>query len=164
VSAAEYSFLTHWRFDDARLTEVADIIEDTISFSRWWPQLFKAVTVVKPGTDHGLGQVAYCECRARLPYTLRFTYTVVNVNYPNGSTVSSTGDLIGTGIWRLTQRDSGVDADYEWTVRLEKPFLRLLSPIARPFLAANHEWSMARGQEGLRDELIRRRQRHLSAR
>jgi len=164
MSAAEYSFLTHWRFDDARLTEVADIIEDTTSFPRWWPQLFRRVTVVTAGTDHGLGQVAYCECRARLPYTLLFTYTVVDVNYPNGSTVSSTGDLIGTGIWRLAQRDGGVDAAYEWTVRLEKPFLRLLSPIARPFLAANHEWSMARGQEGLRGELIRRRQRHLSAR
>lgn len=158
MSAPEYSFLTHWRFDDARITEVADIIEDTTSFPRWWPQLFKSVTLVKAGADHGLGQVAYCECRARLPYTLRFTYTVVDVNYPNGSTVSSTGDLLGTGIWRLTQRDGGVDTDYEWRVRLEKPFLRLLSPITRPFLAANHEWSMARGQEGLRGELMRRRQ------
>ncbi len=158
MSVPEYSFLTHWRFDNARLTEVADIIEDTTSFPRWWPQLFRTVTIVKPGAVHGLGQVAYCECRARLPYTLRFTYTVVDVDYPNGSTVSSTGDLIGTGIWRLAERDGGVDADYEWRVRLEKPFLRLLSPIARPFLAANHEWSMARGQEGLRGELMRRRQ------
>jgi len=158
VSVPEYSFLTHWRFDNARLTEVADIIEDTTSFPSWWPQLFRTVTIVKPGAVHGLGQVAYCECRARLPYTLRFTYTVVDVDYPNGSTVSSTGDLIGTGIWRLAQRDGGVDTDYEWRVRLEKPFLRLLSPIARPFLAANHEWSMARGQEGLRAELMRRRQ------
>jgi hypothetical protein len=157
VPAQEYSFLTHWRFADAQIGEVADIIEDTASFPRWWPQLFKKVTIVQPGSGHGLDQVANCECRARLPYTLRFTYTVAKVDYPNGSTLTSTGDLIGTGVWRLVARDGGVDVEYEWRVRLEKPFLRLLSPIARSFLAGNHEWSMARGQEGLRSELLRRR-------
>jgi hypothetical protein len=157
VSGQEYSFLTPWRFDDAQLVEVADILEDTASLPRWWPELFKKVTIVKPGAGHALGQVAYCECRARLPYTLRFTYTVVEERYPNGSTIESKGDLIGTGIWRLAARDGGVDVEYEWRVRLEKAFLRLLSPIARPFLAANHTWSMARGEEGLRREIVRRR-------
>ncbi len=164
MAAQEYSFLTHWRFDDTQLVEVADILEDTASLPRWWPQLFKKVTIVKPGTGHALGQVAYCECRARLPYTLRFTYTVVEERYPNGSTLASTGDLIGTGVWRLAARDGGVDVEYEWRVRLEKPFLRLLSPIARPFLAANHEWSMERGREDLIQELTRRRQQTAQAR
>lgn len=159
MAAPQYDFLTRWRFDNTSITEVADILEDTASLPRWWPQLFKRVTIVSPGTEHALGQVAYCECRARLPYTLRFTYTVLDQRYPNGSTISSVGDLIGTGIWRLAARDQGVDVEYAWQVRLEKPFLRLLSPFARPFLAANHEWSMQRGEEGLRREIVARRSR-----
>ncbi len=103
--------------------------------------------------------MAYCECRARLPYTLRFTYTVVEERYPNGSTLTSSGDLVGTGVWRLDASDGGVEVEYEWRVRLEKPLLRLLSPVARPFLAANHEWSMQRGEAGLRGELARRKQK-----
>jgi len=65
--------------------------------------------------------------------------------HPNGSTIKATGDLVGTGIWRLTPRDGGVDVEYLWHVLLEKPLLRLLSPVRRPLLAWNHKWSMDRG-------------------
>ena len=157
MAAPEYDFLTRWRFADAAITEVADILEDTASLPRWWPDLFKRVTIVNPGGEHAMGQVAYCECRARLPYTLRFTYTVLEQRYPNGSTIGSVGDLVGTGIWRLETRDHGVDVEYEWRVRLEKPLLRLLSPLARTLMAANHEWSMQRGEDGLRREILARR-------
>ena len=155
--ADHYDFLTKWRFDDTDITEVADILEDTATLPRWWPELFRTVTIVKPGTGHALGQIAKCECRARLPYTLRFTYTVVEERYPFGSTIDSTGDLVGRGVWRLEPRDGGVDVQYEWRVNLQKPLLRFVSPILRPLLAANHEWSMNRGEEGLRREIIRRR-------
>ena len=38
-----------------------------------------------------------------------------------------------------------------------KPVLKLLTPILRPLYAWNHRWAMARGLEGLRRELVRRR-------
>jgi hypothetical protein len=155
--AQEYDFLSKWRFEQSSLTEVADILEDTASLPLWWPELFKSVKIVKPGVEHGLGQIAECVCRARLPYSLHFRYTVVEQRYPNGSTIDSTGDLIGRGIWRLDSRAGGVDVEYSWQVRLEKFWLRLLSPVLRPLLAWNHEWSMARGEEGLRREIVRRR-------
>jgi hypothetical protein len=157
VAAQVYDFLSNWRFEDATLNEVADILEDTASMPLWWPALFKSVRIVEPGTGHSLGQVAECACRARLPYTLRFRYTVTEEQYPYGSTIESTGDLVGRGIWRLSARADGVDVSYSWRVRLERPWLRLLSPVFRPLLAWNHEWSMARGEEGLRREIVRRR-------
>ena len=152
-----YDFLSDWRFEQTTLNEVADILEDTASLPLWWPELFKSVRIVKPGTIHSLGQVAACACRARLPYTLRFTYTVTEERYPNGSTIESTGDLVGRGIWRLNARESGVDVTYSWRVVLEKSWLRLISPLFRPLLAWNHAWSMERGEEGLRREIDRRR-------
>src|SRR5579864_5573272 len=106
--AQEYNFLTPWRFDTTTIFEVADVLEDTASLPRWWPDLFKSVAIVKPGGVHAIDQVAYCCCRARLPYTLRFTYTVVEQRYPYGSTLKSEGDLVGTGIWRLAERALGV--------------------------------------------------------
>ena len=156
-----YDFLTEWRFDDCDIVEVADVLEDTASLPRWWPELFKSVTVVEPGGEHALGQMARCVCRARLPYTLHFLYTVTEQRYPNGSTLQSTGDLVGTGIWRLATRDKGVDVEYSWRVDLEKPLLALVSPVLRPLLAWNHEWSMRKGEEGLRRELERRRRSHM---
>jgi hypothetical protein len=156
-----YDFLTKWRFDDCDIVEVADVLEDTASLPRWWLELFKAVTIVEPGGEHALGQVARCACRARLPYTLHFLYTVTEQRYPNGSTLQSTGDLVGTGIWRLATRDNGVDVEYSWRVDLEKPLLTLISPVLRPLLAWNHEWSMRKGEEGLRRELERRRRSHM---
>jgi hypothetical protein len=157
VIVQQYDFLSKWRFEDSSLTEVADILEDTASLPVWWPELFKSVTIVQPGGIHRLGQIAECSCRARLPYTLRFSYTVVEERYPNGSTIDSTGDLVGRGIWLLNARANGVDVEYSWIVRLEKSWLRVFSPIFRPLLAWNHEWSMARGEEGLRREISRRR-------
>jgi hypothetical protein len=157
VLAQQYDFLSNWRFDDATLNEVADILEDTASLPRWWPALFKSVQIVEPGATHSLGQVAVCACRARLPYTLRFRYTVSEERYPHGSTIDATGDLVGRGIWWLSARAQGVDVSYSWQVRLEKPWLRLFSPVFRPLLAWNHAWSMDRGEEGLRQEIVRRR-------
>ena len=152
-----YDFLTKWRFENADITEVADIIADTASLPQWWPQLFRTVKILKSGTGHGLGQVAECSCRARLPYTLHFVYTCTEDRYPFGSTIEAAGDLVGRGVWKLEQRDGGVDVEYAWRVYLEKPLLRLLSPLLRPLLAGNHEWSMQRGEEGLRREIARRR-------
>ncbi len=157
MPAQYYDFLSEWRFEQTMLNEVADILEDTASLPLWWPELFKSVRIVKAGTGHSLGQVAECACRARLPYTLRFTYTVTEERYPNGSTIESTGDLVGRGIWRLIARANGVDVTYSWRVILEKSWLRLISPVFRPLLAWNHAWSMARGEEGLRREIARRR-------
>jgi len=157
MTAAYYDFLSHWTFDGASIEEVADVLEDTASLPRWWPELFRRVTILKPGGVHGLGEVAQCECRARLPYTLRFTYTSTEVRYPHGSTIESTGDLMGRGVWTLRERPGGTDVDYSWRVDLEKPLLRLLTPVLRPLLAWNHEWSMRKGEEGLRRELERRR-------
>ena len=42
-------------------------------------------------------------------------------------------------------------------VTADKPILRLLSPLLAPVFAWNHRWAMAKGEAGLRREVIRRR-------
>jgi hypothetical protein len=44
-------------------------------------------------------------------------------------------------------RDTAVT--YGWNVRTTKAWMGALSPLARPVFAANHDWVMRRGGEGL---------------
>jgi hypothetical protein len=46
---------------------------------------------------------------------------------------------------------------YVWTVQARKRLIRSLSFLLRPLFEANHCWAMARGEEGLTLELLRRR-------
>ena len=69
----------------------------------------------------------------------------------------ATGDLVGSGVWTLTQHGEIVDVQYDWRITADKPLLRYGTFIFRPIFSANHHWAMARGEESLYLELRRRR-------
>jgi hypothetical protein len=60
-------------------------------------------------------------------------------------------------VWTFTQDGGVVDVVYDWRISAEKPLLRKLSFLLKPLFEANHRWAMARGEESLRLELLRRR-------
>jgi hypothetical protein len=103
-----------------------------------------------------MGRRVALHTRGWLPYTLRWQGTLVENRRPHGWTIEATGDLVGRGVWRLEQRDDLAAVRYDWTIAVEKPLLRRLTPILRPAYAANHRWAMARGLAGLKQELARR--------
>lgn len=74
----------------------------------------------------------------------------------HGFSIEVFGDLVGTGVWTLTQDGPDADVVYEWRVRADKPLLRYGSWFFKPIFAANHRWAMARGEESLKRELERR--------
>jgi hypothetical protein len=88
---------------------------------------------------------------------LNWELTVLDSRYPNGLTIEAAGDFVGRGVWTFTQDGPDVDVTYDWLIRVEKPLIRTLSPVLRPIFAANHRWAMARGEESLKFELLRRR-------
>jgi hypothetical protein len=45
--------------------------------------------------------------------------------------------------WRVRGTAAEV---YDWRLRAEKPLLRYLSSLFKPFFCANHRWAMARGE------------------
>jgi hypothetical protein len=152
----EYYFVTRWRVQ-SRIEEVADIIDDVASLPRWWPSVYLGVEIVKPGAEHGLGQVVDLYTKGWLPYTLRWRFTKIEERYPNGSTIEATGDFVGRGIWTFEADGAWANITYDWRIYAEKPLLKLLTPLLRPIFRANHRWAMARGEESLRLELLRRR-------
>jgi hypothetical protein len=154
----EYHFTTHWRVEGT-VEEVADILREPTELPRWWPSVYLAVQQLEPGDEQGVGAVASLYTKGWLPYTLRWQFRVTGVNYPHGFSLEAWGDLVGRGVWTLVQEGEHAVVTYDWKIRADKPLLRLLSPLLKPLLSANHHWAMARGEESLRLELARRRAR-----
>jgi hypothetical protein len=156
MSASEYRFVTHWRVFGT-IEEVADVLRDVRELARWWPAVYLDVEELEPGGEDGVGRRARLHTKGWLPYTLDWELRVVESRHPHGFSIEATGDLAGRGEWTLTEAGAWTLVTYHWTVRAEKPMLRLLSPFVRPLLAANHRWAMRTGEESLALELARRR-------
>ena len=50
-----------------------------------------------------------------------------------------------------------VNVTYDWTIRANKPIIEKLSFLLKPIFRSNHNWTMKRGEESLKLELLRRR-------
>jgi hypothetical protein len=151
-----YRFVTHWRVVGT-LREVADILTDLVGFPRWWPSVYLEAREIEPGDERGVGRRLRLRTRGRLPYSLEWEMRVTESDYPKGFAIEATGDLVGRGAWTLEQQGAWVEVRYDWRVRPEKPLLKLWTPLWKPVFSADHRWAMARGEEGLRLELARRR-------
>jgi len=88
---------------------------------------------------------------------LSIDFRTTETRYPHGFTMNATGDLEGTGIWTFTQDGKFVDVTYDWTIRANKPIVQKLSFLLKPIFRSNHNWTMSRGEESLKLELMRRR-------
>jgi len=151
-----YHFVDRWRVE-GDVTEVADILEDALSLPRWWGSVYFDVKEIEPGEPHGIGKMIGLHAGGWLPYTLRINFRTVAANYPHGFTMEATGDLEGEGIWTFAQDGPFVDITYDWTIKANKPIIEKLSFLLKPIFRSNHNWTMRRGEESLRLELLRRR-------
>ena len=87
--------------------------------------------------------------RSRIPYELEFDFAVERTDPPRVMEGTATGELRGTGHWRLFQQDGVTAVLYEWNVETTKLWMNLLGPVASPVFDYNHDAVMRRGAEGL---------------
>ena len=154
---SEYAFLTRWRVRGTT-GEVSDVLGDAVQLKRWWPSVYLDVKELAPGDPRtGVGKVIELYTKGWLPYTLRWNFTVTESTPPNGFELVAKGDFVGTGVWTFTQDGDFVDITYDWRIAVNKRLLQIGTPVFRPIFAANHRWAMARGEESLTLELLRRR-------
>ena len=156
MSSNDYHFIDRWRVE-GNVKEVADIIEDAVSLSAWWPSVYFEVKEIEPGSEGGVGKLVRLRAGGWLPYTLCISFRTTESCYPNGFTMDATGDLEGKGIWTFKQDGPFVNVTYDWTIRANKPIVDKLSFLLKPIFRANHNWTMKRGEESLKLELLRRR-------
>src|SRR6266851_7700053 len=157
MPTADYHFVDRWRVE-ADCKEVADIIEDALGLPRWWGSVYFEGKELEPGEgNHGTGKLISVRAGGWLPYTLKINFRTVESRYPHGFTMDATGDLEGKGIWTFEQDGPFVNVTYDWTIRANKPIIEKLSFLLKPIFRANHNWTMKRGEESLKLELLRRR-------
>jgi hypothetical protein len=152
----DYHFVDRWRVE-GDLKEVADILEDALSLPRWWGSVYFGVEEIEPGGEHGIGKLVRLRAGGWLPYTLRIDFRTIASNYPHGFSMDASGDLEGRGIWTFAPHEEFVDVTYDWTIRANKPIVQKLSFLVKPIFRSNHNWTMKRGEESLKLELLRRR-------
>jgi Polyketide cyclase / dehydrase and lipid transport len=156
VAKHDYEFTTHWRFD-ASSEEVWAVLADAQELPRWWPSVYLEAQRLENGDSDGVGQVTALWTKGFLPYTLRWRFRVSEVERPHRLAIEAVGDFVGRGLWTLAGTSDETNVTFDWRVRAEKPVLRGLSFLLKPVFSANHAWAMARGDESLRLELLRRR-------
>ena len=160
MATNDYRFIDKWRVD-GNVKEVADIIEDALSLPVWWPSVYFEVKELEPGGEHGIGKLISLQAGGWLPYTLRINFRTIESRYPNGFSMDATGDLEGRGIWTFEQGGEQdrpfVNVTYDWTIRANKTIIDKLSFLLKPIFRSNHNWTMKRGEESLKLELLRRR-------
>ena len=156
MASNEYAFLTEWQVESSP-EEAYDVIADGESLARWWPSVYLEVKTLAPGDANGIGRVTALYTKGFLPYTLRWRFRITEARRPERIALDAEGDFVGRGIWTFAPRGSATDIAFAWRLRADKPLLRALSFLLKPVFSANHRWAMARGEESLRLELLRRR-------
>lgn len=143
--------LNHYRFRSVWLVDCPpadafDVLADLGSYPLWWPEVRRAVQV---GEER-----AELHCRSFLPYELVFEASHHTRDSENLVLVANLGgDLNGTVGWRIHREDKGARLVYDQEVTVGKPLLRMLGPLLRPALVANHRLMMRHGKRGLKTYL-----------
>jgi hypothetical protein len=107
------------------------------------------VELLHRGGATGIGAIYGLEWRTALPYRLSLRTEVVAVESQRRIEGQACGDLRGRGVWTLSRTGGGTHVHYQWTVEVEKPWMRLLAPILRRLFKWNHAVVMERGRKGL---------------
>ena len=148
---AEYRFLTTWLLEAER-ERVWDAIYDSDAWPEWWRGVVEAERLAE-GDEHGIGQYGRYVWKAKLPYKVEFFVRSTLVERPYLLEGEASGELAGTGRWRLFEQDGITAVLYEWNVRTTKAWMNLLAPVARPVFALNHDYVMRSGGECLAKRL-----------
>jgi uncharacterized protein YndB with AHSA1/START domain len=154
---ADYEFVSHWDIDSP-VERVYSAIEDADSWPGWWRGVLSSVELT-PGDADGIGSIRRTVWKSALPYKLEFDSEVVRIEKNKLIEVRAFGQLDGQGLWQLeSDGDNKTLVRYDWTVKTTKPWMNLLSPLARPLFQWNHDIIMRWGDDGLKRYLAARQE------
>jgi uncharacterized protein YndB with AHSA1/START domain/quercetin dioxygenase-like cupin family protein len=140
-----YVFVDEW--DVAAPPEaVFDALADARTYPEWWTPVYLDVDADGPAE---LGKESRQHFKGRLPYHVRTRSRIVELDPPRVIAADVDGDLRGHGRWTLTPTPTGTHVRFDWHVHADRRLLKALTPVLRPVLRWNHNWAIARAQEGL---------------
>lgn len=148
VSLNRYRFRSTWHVC-ASPAAVYDVLSDIANYPKWWHEVRSATKI-----DDESGVL---HCRSFLPFDIVVQVRHSIRNQQAGLLRASlTGDLEGFASWEITGRDGGTELVFDQEVVVNKPLLRRLVLIAKPFFRGNHDLMMRGGLKGLKQVLAER--------
>ena len=159
MPANNYHFIERWDIPDATPAEVYAVISDARLLPSWWTGVYLTAEALGPDGAEQVGDKARVTARGFLPYRLHFVLEATALEPGQLVETRAVGDF--SGVWRARLSAVGADAgagtrvDIDWTVTVEKPLVRRLSPLLKPLFVWKHNWTTPRGEAGLRAYLAR---------
>jgi hypothetical protein len=111
------------------------------------------VVELDPGDEAGIGAHSRLTWRAKVGYSLVFEAKARVIEKPCLVVADLSGELIGTGTWRLFEQDGVTAVLYRADVSTSKRWMTLLAPVLNPVFRQNHDWVMRNGATGIADLL-----------
>lgn len=142
-----YNFESVWAIA-ADIEAVYDVLSDYSSYPQWWKDV-RDVRKIADGDADGIGMVVHYVVGSPLGYSLGFEVTLERLEAPTIIATSSAGDLVGTGVWRLSRDRDATTARYAWDVATSAAWMNALAPLAAPAFSWAHGRVMRRGATGL---------------
>lgn len=127
---------------------VWDALVEPQAWPAWWRYVTRVV-LLTPGDADGIGAVRRYTWTSRLPYRLTFDMTTTRIEPRTAIEGVASGELQGTGRWRLHAGERGMHVRYAWTVSTRKRWMNAFAPLLAPLFAWNHDQVMAEGARGL---------------
>jgi hypothetical protein len=146
VASNQYHFEDHWDVPFP-IERVWDVLSRPKEFPLWWKGVYLSVESLDDSTEPRVGSRVTAIARGWLPYKLRFTIETVALKKPHLIAFKATGDFkTDASRWILTPNSKGAHVVLDWNPIVEKPVVKLLSPLLKPLFRWNHRWTMERGE------------------
>jgi quercetin dioxygenase-like cupin family protein/uncharacterized protein YndB with AHSA1/START domain len=140
-----YIFVDEWDVG-APADAVFAAIADARTYPQWWRPVYIDVDADGPPSN---GAESRQHFKGRLPYHLHTRSVITAFDPPHSVTAEVDRELRGRGVWTLTPTNEGTHVRFDWQVHADRKLLRTLTPVLRPLFRWNHNWAIARAQEGL---------------
>ena len=150
-----YHFEDHWDVPFP-IDQVWDVLSRAREFPLWWKGVYLSAQPVDGASEPRVGAKVVAVARGWLPYKLRFTIETTALEKPRLIAFKATGDFeTEDSRWVLTLTSKGTHVVLDWNQIVEKPVVKLLSPLLKPIFRWNHNWTMVRGQHQIIEYMSR---------
>jgi uncharacterized protein YndB with AHSA1/START domain len=130
---------------------VWEALSDVGAYQRWWPWLTEL-----DASEFAAGTTWRCRVKPPLPYSLRFTVTLEEVDAPRFAVATVAGDIEGhASIDLAAAPDGGTDLRLVSVLRSSNTSLRLLADLGPPIVRFGHDWVLDNGLRQFRDRALR---------
>ena len=128
--------------------ELWSTIALTDLYREWWPWLHGF-----EGTSLQAGESWSCEIRPPVPYAVRVTIDLVEIERPNLVVAAVSGDIAGSARLTIVAAGDGSVARLRSTLAPRRPLLRGLAAVAPHLVRFGHEWVLDTGGRQLAEHL-----------